>query len=221
MSNFLDTKFICEHCHKISKTEVSFLSHRCKQMERMEMLRTKEGLLGKSVHDYWLSVLRKKPLTNALYVQTSTCTSFTTFAQFIFETKFDDWKPYVKMMALNKVTPKNWLHTDIINYYTKMVSSARYEEYVMSELDIILRTPAIQTYLRNVSPLELLRDVLMFRVPVVIALFSPKHREMLQTLRVRELKKFDDFCLNHNVKDIIRDKEFVKRIKTLIGYLSI
>ena len=45
MDTFLQSQFICDYCHKISKGEANFLKHRCKQMERMEMLRTKEGRL--------------------------------------------------------------------------------------------------------------------------------------------------------------------------------
>lgn len=216
MDNFLQSQFVCEYCHKISKTEASFLTHRCRQMERIEMLRTKEGLLAKHSYDFWLKCQRRQSIADKVFINTSNFTAFIKFANFVFDVKLDDWKQYIKLMSNNKISPNNWLHVDVVSYYIHLTNNSKYEDYIMGEFSQLIDNPSIVNQIKEFSPLELLDKVLHNQIPVVLILYSKQLRSQLTHLKASEIKRFDAYCEKNEIATIMKDEQLVGKIKTLV-----
>ncbi len=220
MDTFLQSQFICDYCHKISKGEANFLKHRCKQMERMEMLRTKEGLLAKQSYDFWLKCQRRQMITDRVFINTNTFTSFVKFANFVFDVRMDDWKQYIKLMSNNKISPNNWLHVDIVSYYINLTNNSKYEDYIMGEFAQLIDNPNIIEQIKHFSPLDLLQSILNNQIPVVLVLYSKILRSQLNHLKSSEIKQFDRYCEKNEIAQIMKDEQLVNKIKTLIQHMG-
>lgn len=217
---FLQSQFVCDYCHKISKGETNFLKHRCKQMERMDMLRSKEGLLAKQSYDYWLKCQRRQSITDRVFISTLNFTSFVKFANFVFEVRMDDWKQYIKLMSNNKISPKNWLHVNIVSYYINLTNNSKYEDYIMGEFNQLIDNPRIIGQIKEFTPLELLQSVLQNQIPVVLVLYSKTLRAHFNSLRSSEMKQFDKYCEKNEIANIMKDEQLVSKIKTLVQLMG-
>lgn len=108
----------CEFCSRLFVRERSFMSHRCKERERIDELRSVVGQAAYLHYSYWLKLKKRSVPPIETFAESSLYTTFVKFADHVIKTNIPNVKQFIKLMVdHNDVTPALWCRDNVYSMY--------------------------------------------------------------------------------------------------------
>lgn len=219
-------KFVCEYCSKPFSKETAFLQHKCKQMERYEIIRTPVGQLAWNCYKFWLKLQRRAVDDVSLFIQTGNFTNFCKFAEWTKKTNLD-WQSYITLMVKKNYTPNMWLRDDVIGIFLKSQKRDSYRDTLLSQIDMLYDLS--EEFGVDISELPDILEIeeihqLVKRgiISVVFILFCPKFSQKIKEQATQtHLQTFDEMVKKDEWDKLLQQKNVVEDIKQCLRSVNL
>lgn len=117
-------KFRCKFCQAGFVTEDRFLKHRCKEMERDEIIRTPTGQAAWEHYKTWLNLQRRQPPNVQTFLSSKFFTTFIKFTEFSLRVSIPNPQRYIAFMIKKEIPPVLWCNDEIYGEYLRYLDKA-------------------------------------------------------------------------------------------------
>jgi hypothetical protein len=115
----------CEFCVRDFKQEKSFMSHRCKERERIEELRSAVGQAAYAHYSEWMKAKKRSIPKIETFGASQYYSTFIKFAEHALRTNIPNIKQFIKLMVSHgDVTPALWCRDNVYAMYLEWYDQA-------------------------------------------------------------------------------------------------
>jgi hypothetical protein len=108
----------CEFCTRDFVQEKSFMSHRCKDRERIEELRSPIGQGAYAAYSEWMKIKKRSVPSIEVFSTSTLYSTFIKFAEHVQKTSIPNVKQFIKLMVQHgDVTPGLWCRDNVYAMY--------------------------------------------------------------------------------------------------------
>ena len=195
-------KFGCQYCLASFKREVSFMRHKCKEMERMEELRSISGQSAYALYCDWMKELKRKPPPIETFADSMYYTAFIKFEKFVKDVGIIRPKSYIRVMQERKISPTLWARNESYRFFIEWndkVSPPDYQAEVTVDTLCNLASKhgiSVHDIFIRLHPREIIQLIRERKLSMWVLLHSSVFKQHLQNYDLedrKELNKLVDF----------------------------
>jgi len=112
----------CEYCNTGFVQESRYHKHRCKDMERHELMLTPVGQSAWALYSKWLTIKKLKVPPVESFLKSQFFNAFVRFAEFIKQVEMTDYERCMNYMVIKDIPPSMWTSEMIMNDYKRFAS---------------------------------------------------------------------------------------------------
>ena len=191
-SRTTEAHFTCKHCKKVFVREHRYLAHNCKQMKRIEELKSPNGQAAWNYYQLWMRELKRMPPPANAFLTSKYFRTFVNFTNFTKKVSLPRPDRFIWLMVEKKYQPNIWTSDDVYSIYLEYLD--RKQEPIDSA---------------KISIKTLLNYATQHNIDVSTVFDTIHPNELQQFLRVRQLspwllvysKKFGDFYNNKTTQE--------------------
>lgn len=115
--------FKCHHCGKTFSREHYFINHKCRNMKRLEDMRTMLGQRAWMFYKDWLRLQKKRVPDDRTFISSTFYNSFMKFARFVKKTQLPFPDEFMKFAISKNYPPTFWTYNDIFLEYQEHLNT--------------------------------------------------------------------------------------------------
>ncbi len=194
-------KFVCKYCHKGFVQEHRYLQHQCKQMKRLQELKTPLGQAGYSYYCTWLRTQNKLAPPATTFLDSKYFRTFINFADFVQRVRLPTPEKFIWLMCRHKMQPTLWCLDEMYSMYMDFIDT---KTSPMEHVNISLQT-LLDVSTRMDIPVEQFFD----KLPIY---------EIIDLLGTRQLSPWLLLC-SPSFKRMFRDRTTVEQRGIIETYI--
>lgn len=130
-----DKNYECDYCGKKFVSEQRFLAHRCKTMERYEILQTSTGQTAWYLYREWMKAHRRNVKNVRSFVKSKYFNSFVRFAKHTKKVALPKPTLFIELMKEKDISPTIWTNDQVYAMYLEFLDR-QCDPYKMVEITI-------------------------------------------------------------------------------------
>lgn len=136
--------FKCHHCGKTFRREHYFINHKCRNMKRMEEMRSMLGQRAWMFYKDWLLLQKKRVPDDRAFICSSFYNSFIAFAEFVKKTQLPFPDEFIKFAISKNYPPTFWTYNDVfLEYQEYLNTQIPVEKYIEKTFETIFELAEI------------------------------------------------------------------------------
>ena len=177
--------FRCTYCSATFVMEDRYLRHYCKQMQRVDEMKTPLGQAAWSFYEAWMKAYRRMVPSSESFLKSKYYQSFVRFATHVKKLQLPDPKAFIQLVKEKDISPTIWTNDQVYAIYLEFLDR---KASPVSQAQITINTlfkiaDAAECEVGEVfdilEPNEMITLLRERRVSPWILLFSKKFKEML------------------------------------------
>lgn len=184
-STTTSTAYQCEYCGTEFVLEARYMKHKCKAMERHELIRTPVGQAAWCYYQEWMKLMRKRVSTIDAFMSSKNFTTFVKFATFVVSVELPSPSLFIQIMTDKKIQPTLWcddrMYTMYLEYIDKHTSPEKQAELTVTTLFKIAdkQNRDVSEVFELIPPNEMISLLKQRRVSPWILLRSDKFKQYI------------------------------------------
>lgn len=113
--------------------EKSFMSHRCRERERIDELRSSIGQMAYGYYSEWMKLKKRSVPPIETFAESRLYSAFVSFAEYVLKTNLPNPNQFIKLMVThNDVSPLLWCRDNVYTMYLQW-----YDEIYPPEVQVL------------------------------------------------------------------------------------
>ncbi len=221
-------EFECPYCNKQYVREKAYMKHKCKEMERIETMRSMNGQAAYKFYTYWMSRNRKRAPSVDTFMSSQYFKSFIRFSEFVHKTQMPVVEKYIDIMVDKGLLPTTWTTNDCYCLYLEWldIKSTPAEQASITVNTLLKFSNQLEVSPAEVIELlhirEITRLVQLRKLSPWILLCSTKFKE-----KIKDTDTYDKNVLletigfEHWQTKFMKNPDMIQKMKTIVNELKI
>lgn len=113
--------FTCKFCHRCFTSETKFLAHKCKQMQRVEDIKTTTGQASYEYYCGWMKAMNRLPPPMGSFMSSKFFKAFWEFTEFAKRSNLPQPKRFISFVTDKKFQPSMWITNEVYVLYMEFL----------------------------------------------------------------------------------------------------